>query len=127
MSKLAELRTKYGALIAEAKKLTPAEGAEMNKETSDKINALLGQADEVKVQIEMLARVEAGGKFATQPTEPTAAHMGWRTAGPDEGAPAIDAKAFREFSIPVWGPYGIEQKSFRYFVPLNVQGKDYAS
>lgn len=121
---IAKLRTQYASLIAQAKALTPDDG-DMSAETAGKINAVLGQADSIKAQLDTLNRVADGEKFVNEPGDLKAAHHGWRPAGPDEGNAEIDVKAFREFSIPVLTPFGIEQKTFRYHVPLTVQAKGY--
>ena len=111
-----EVRTKYEAQLAEAKKLL-AEGK------SKEAEAALGKADELKAQLDMALRVQAGEVFLNEPAGVKAAHLGFREAGPDEGLPVVDAKAFREMEIVA--PWH-EKKTFRYNVPLAVQAKDYA-
>lgn len=124
---IAKLRTKYQSLISEATALAPKDGGELSKEANEKINGLLGQADEIKAQIDIANRLADGEKFANEPGPTQAAHLGWRPSGPGEGEAEVDLKAWREFEIPVMTPFGPEKKSFRYHVPLKVQGKGYTS
>lgn len=120
---LEELRKKYSALIAQARQLADQfKGKEMPKETATEIEGILGQADEVKAQIDLAERLEAGESFLSEPTGAKAASTTWRTAGPDEGNVPVDVKAWRE--IEILNPLG-ERKTLRYHVPIAVQAKDY--
>lgn len=104
------------------------------KDVSAQIDKLLGEADEIKAQIELFERVTEGEEFlAKSRTDgPQAAKLlNWRGAGPDEGTPPIDPKAWRELEIktvqvdPVLLVPFIATKKVRYHVPLAVQKKDY--
>lgn len=112
------------AKLAEAKRLRDSAGENMTAEISGKISALLGEFDELKVRADMLARLEDGDKFMTEPQDLKAAHNGWRETAPGEGDVPVDTKAHRSFEMKM--PWG-EVKTFRYNVPLAVQHKDYPS
>lgn len=123
---IATLRTQYADCLKAAKTLADSAGINpISKELGDQINSHLAKADEIKAQIEQLRRLEDGQRWLSEPDNPTAAPLGWRQAGPTEGDPAVDTKAFREFSLGVMTPRGIETKTFRYHVPLVVQTKGY--
>jgi HK97 family phage major capsid protein len=129
MANLGELRAKYGQLVTKAKAISDGHTAEdpLSQEQLDNIDGYLGKADELRVQIDALQRVEEGHQFANAGTGTTAAHLGWREAGPQEGAEPVDAKAWREVevkTIPTWGnPDGIV--TIRYNVPIAVEQKGY--
>jgi len=111
-----KLQEAYKAKLAEAKALA---GGDVTPEVSEKINGLLGQADELKVQIDMGNRLADAEGYAAQSMGTKAAHHGWREAGPDEGMPAVDYDSWREVKV---GP-----NTFRVNVPEAVTGKAYAS
>jgi HK97 family phage major capsid protein len=117
MLDIAKLRQDYAAKIAEAKALA---SGEMSAETSQKINALLGHADEIKSQIVLAGRLADSDAYANQPM-PQTAFGGFREAGPNEGDPDVDVKAWRSFKIST--PFG--EREYRYHVPLAVQKRGY--
>ncbi len=113
----AELRAQYSAQLAEAKRLL-GEGKAKDAE------AAMGKADELKAQLDLALKVEAGEKFLNEPSALKAAHLGFRDSAPDEGNPVVDVKAWRSLELKtVWG----EVKEIRYHVPLAVQEKGYGS
>jgi len=86
-----QLRSLYAAKLAEAKQVAAkwqGKEAEMPKETADQINALLGQADEIKLKLDLALKIAAGDAYLHEPRGAPAAHAGWRDAGPGEGLPA---------------------------------------
>jgi HK97 family phage major capsid protein len=120
---LTKLRQEYQAKLAEAE----AKRLEFNdgKAKSEEVDALLGQADVIKVKIDYAEKIAAGHEYLRGNDGPQAAQLAWRDvpAGKDEGMPAVDTKAWREIEVKdVLG----QTKSFRYFVPVVVQGKGYA-
>jgi len=128
MKTLEELKKAYAAKIAEAKKKTEVAGDQpLSKEAADEITALLGGADEIKVQIDHQERIQAADAYLDQPAGTKAAHHGWRPAGPGEGDPDVDVKAWHSFKIALLTPFGVEKKEIRYHVPMAVQMKGYAS
>lgn len=110
------LQEKYKGLLAEAKALTAA--GDVTPEVAEKANGLLGQADEVKVQIDLAKRIADGEAAAAEPMGTKAAHHGWREAGPDEGMPAVDYDSWRE--VKAGG------QTLRVHVPEAVTGKGYS-
>ena len=112
-----KLREAYNAKIAEAKGLTAA--GDVTPEIAEKVNGLLGQADELKVQIDMAARLSDAEAFAAEPMGTKAAHHGWRDAGPDEGMPDVDPQSWREVKVG--------NETMRIFVPEAVTARGYAS
>lgn len=127
---LEELTKAYASKIAEAKKLREewkGKELEIPQETANKIDALLGEADTIKVAIQREERLNAGDSFSHEPQNTKAAHHGWREAGPGEGDNPVDEKSFRSFEVGIMTPYGVEKKEFRYHVPLAVQAKNYNS
>lgn len=109
------LQEAYRAKIAEAKALS---AGDVTPEISEKINGLLGQADELKVNIDLARRMADAEGFAAQPMGTKAAHHGWREAGPDEGMPAVDGDSWRE--VKAGG------QTFRVQIPAAVAAKGYA-
>jgi len=124
MADVAKLRSRYAELIKEAKTLSEGHSNEdpLPKETLEKIDGLLGKADEIKIQIDLLGRVAAGTDFMEEGTGTVAANLGWRDAGPQEGVHPVDEKSWREIEVKVT-PF--ETKTIRYFVPLAVDKKGY--
>lgn len=121
---LEELRRKYGLLIGQARSLADQfQGKEMPKETAGQIENLLGQADEVKAQIDLAERIAAGERFTNAPVDIKAANATWRETLTPEGSAPVDVKAWRETEIV--NPLG-ERKALRFHVPLAVQAKGYA-
>ena len=121
---LEKLQQLYAAKINEAKKLAEAwkgKEAEVPTEVATQIDGLLGQADEVKVKIDLAQRLADGNAFINEPGGTKAAHLGWREAGPSEGMPAVDPHAWRKMEVDT--PAG--KKELRYLVPLAVQAKGY--
>ena len=119
-----ELMAKAAAKLTEAKAIRDSAGDGVSAEQAAKITGLMKEFDELKVQADLMTRMEDGEKFMSEPTELKAAHHGWRESAPGEGDTPIDVKAAREFELKM--PWG-ESKTVRYHVPLAVQGKGYAS
>ena len=111
-----KLQEAYKAKLAEAKTLA---GGDVTPEVSEKINGLLGQADELKVQIDLANRMADAEGFAAQSMGTKAAHHGWRESGPDEGMPVVDSDAWREVKVG--------NQTYRVNIPEAVTGKGYAS
>ncbi len=111
-----KLQTAYNEKIAEAKKLTG--DGNVTPEVAEKVNGLLGQADELKVQIDMARRIADAEGYAAEPMGTKAAHHGWRKAGPDEGMPEVDPSSWREVKMP-------NGEAMRVFIPEAVTAKDY--
>lgn len=121
MKTIEELKAEYKGLLAEAKTLL---GAGSVAEATAK----MGSADEVKAQIDIAEKLQAGESYLSAPAGTKAAHMGgYRDAMPGEGEAPVDAKAWRSFEIGVITPFGMEKKEFRFNVPLSVQKKGYGS
>lgn len=122
---LARLTQAYTAKLAEARKARAAwEGkeTEMPQEQMDAINAILGEADTIKAQIEQEQAIQAGESFAMEPAGTKAAHLGFRPAGPGEGDVEVDRKAWRqEEIITATG----KKLTVRYHVPVAVEQKGY--
>ena len=121
---ITQLRNAYAAKIAEARGIAAkwaGKEHEMPKADADQINAILGQADDIKVKMDMGLRLEAGDTFVNAPVGTKAAHMGWREAGPTEGDAAIDPDAWRSLKVRTMAG----DQEIRYHVPLAVQGKNY--
>lgn len=111
-----KLQEAYRAKLAEAKALTV--GGDVTPEIAEKANGLLGQADEIKVQIDLAKRLADGEAAAAEPMGTKAAHHGWRKAGPDEGMPEVDPSSWREVKMP-------NGETMRVFIPEAVTAKDY--
>lgn len=112
----------YKAKVDEAEALLKqydAEAGEMPADVAEKITALLGESDALKVNIDMAKRVGDAVASAAEPMGTKAAHMGWRQAGPDEGMPDYDSKAYREVKVG--------DRDVRVYIPEVVRQKDYAS
>src|SRR5690606_15987777 len=90
---------------------------DVTPEVAEKVNGLLGQADELKVQIDMAVRMADAEAFAAEPMGTKAAHHGWREAGPDEGMPDVDPQSWREVKVG--------NETMRVFIPEVVTAKDY--
>lgn len=121
-----KLKTQYATLISQAKsKAGEFTDGPISKEAGVEIDRLLGQADELKAQIELAGRLAGAHAYANEPVGPQAAHLGWREAGPTEGETPVDLKAWREVEVPQLTRHGIEAKKIRYHVPLAVQRKGY--
>lgn len=118
---LKKLREQYAAKMAEAKSKL-AEVNEKKAKPSD-VDAILGQADEIKVKIDLIEKMIAGDAYLDGSDGPKAAHLGWRDSGPEEGISAVDSKAWRETEIE--NAFGRKVK-IRFQVPLAVQPKGYA-
>ncbi|HEY1409580.1 MAG TPA: phage major capsid protein [Promineifilum sp.] len=122
-----KLREAYNAKIAEAKQLTA--GGDVTPEVAEKVNGLLGQADELKVQIDMALRMADAEAFAAEPAGTKAAHHGWRQAGPDEGMPVVDYDSWREvkagaMTLRVYIPEAVTTKGYdRAFEAYMRKGK----
>ena len=116
-----KLRNEYATKIAEAKTLAAkwqGKENEMPKADADAINGILGQADEIKVKLDLALKMQAGDDYLNAPAGTKAAHAGWREAGPTEGESTVDQKAWREVEV--------NGKAVRFNVPLAVQQKGYA-
>lgn len=121
---LEELRKKYGSLIGQARGLADQfQGKDIPKETAVQIEGILGQADEVKAQLDLAERIAAGERFTNSPVDIKAANATWRETFTPEGSAPVDVKAWRETEIV--NPLG-ERKALRFHVPLAVQAKGYA-
>lgn len=124
---MGQLRALYAQKVNEARALTDkwkGKEAEMPKEDIDRVNVLLGEADELKVKLDLAQRMGAAGAFLSEPAaEPQAAFHGFRETAPGEGEAVVDGKSWR--SVKVMTVAG--EREFRYNVPLSVQAKDYAS
>lgn len=118
------LVTQYKGLIAEAQKLSDQYvGKEMPPEASKQIDGFLGQADQVKVQIDNVDRITKGQEYLEQSQGSAALHHGWRASSPAEGDVVVDQKAWRELEVKT--PTG--EVKVRFNVPLAVQAKGYAA
>lgn len=126
MSKLADLRKQYAGLVSNAKAISNSSD-ELTPEQLSKIDGYLGQADQVKIQIDLLNRISSGDEFLNEGQGTVAAHNGWREAGPMEGAEVVDEKSWREVEVKTVptqaNPDGI--LTIRYHVPVAVDKKGY--
>lgn len=123
---IVQLRQRYNGLMSEAKALSEKhkkEDGTIPAEIVTQMTGLLGQADEVKVQIDLARRMTDNDAYSKESAGVKAAHHGWREAAPGEGDVPVDAKAWREVEIKtLWG----ETKTIRFHVPLAVQAPGYA-
>lgn len=122
------LMEQYQALISQASALAaPYKDGKtaIPAEISTQIDGLLGQADQLKVQIDLMGRLETGEQFLDGSDGLQAAHLGWRKSGPNEGDTPIDPQAWREIKVAIPGVHG--EKAIRFQVPLAVQVKGYTS
>ena len=120
---LSEIKKQISSLVSEAKAITAKESPTADELKT--VTTLLGKSDELKAQAQLLERVAESEKYGKEPMGTTAAHLGFREAGQDEGLPAIDSKSWRSLDVKVPGIYGPEIKSIRYHVPLAVEKKGY--
>lgn len=122
-----KLKSRYASLINEAKTKAAEFGDEpMPKEKADEITGLLGQADEIKAQIDAMQRISAGEAYLDEPAGTKAAHLGFRQSGPGEGDADVDEKAWRELEVKAGPHYNPIIRKVRYNVPVAVQKKGYS-
>jgi HK97 family phage major capsid protein len=115
-----KLQNAYKGKLTEARTLADQykdKPEDMTPEVMGQVNGLLGQADEIKVKIDMARQLADAEAVAAEPMGTKAAHHGWREAGPDEGMPAVDYQAWRE--VEAGG------QKLRVFVPEAVTQKGY--
>lgn len=117
-----KLVAQYKAKLAEAKVLAEQHKESMSKEIATQIDAILGQADEIKAQVDLAERMSKGDEYLNEPAGTQAAHVAWREAGPTEGNVEVDAKAWHEVEVKT--PFG--SKNFRFNLPVAVQRKGYS-
>lgn len=133
MDEIEELKRQYQEkVIAARAKANSFDAKSMPKEVSDEINAMLGEADQIKARLDLVERLNAGEQVLREPEGTKAAHLGWREAGPDEGNVDYDEKSWREVEYdsvrldPIYGmPMQIKQR-VRFNVPRAVEQKGYA-
>lgn len=122
---MGQLRKLYAEKLAAAKALAneyKGKEAEMSQEVIAKINTLLGEADELKVKLDLAQRMGDASAFLSEPAgEPKAAFHGFRESAPDEGNTPVDGKAWRSVKVATIGG----AKEIRFNVPLGVQRKEY--
>lgn len=117
-----KLQIAYKGKLAEARALTDQykeKPEDMTPEVMAQVNGLLGQADEIKVKLDMARQLADAEGLAAEPMGTKAAHHGWRDAGPDEGLPDVDAKSWREVKAG--------DQTLRVYIPEAVTAKGYAS
>lgn len=85
----------------------------------DEAQAEMGKADALWAQIELAQKLEEARKREAAPE----AALTWRPAIGNEGEVPFDSKAWREVTVST--PVG--EKKIRYYVPLAVERKGYAS
>jgi HK97 family phage major capsid protein len=120
---MSDLKTQYKAKLDEARAITAKyTNGSMPAEEAKKVEAILGSADELKVQIDLAGRLAAGDAYMSEPAGTLAAHHGWRDAGQDEGMAPVDAKSWREVEVKMaWG----ETRVYRFNIPAAVEKKGY--
>jgi HK97 family phage major capsid protein len=118
-----ELNKKHASLIAEAKALAGKENP--SPDDLAKVTELLGKADEAKALADTHKRIAEGEEYGEKAAGTTAAHLGFRQAGVNEGESPVDEKSWRSVDVMIPGHYGMEKKTIRYNVPLSVQKKGY--
>lgn len=119
-----KLQTAYRGKLADARKLTDQfkdKPEDMTPEVMGQVNALLGQADEIKVKLAMAQQLAGAEALAAEPMGTKAAHLGWRETGPEEGLADVDAQAFREVKVDG------RSEPIRVYIPEAVTAKGYAS
>lgn len=117
-----KLQTAYKGKLAEARALTDQfkeKPEDMPAEVMAQVTGLLGQADEIKVKLDMARQMADAEALAAEPMGTKAAHHGWREAGPDEGMPAVDYDSWREVKVG--------NQTMRVYIPEAVAQKGYAS
>jgi HK97 family phage major capsid protein len=123
---LTALAQAHASKISEAKKLAAQYAGkenEMPQEVMDKITGFLGEADGLKVKIDLGKRLIEGEEFSKKPDEGKSEGIfhGWRNAGPDEGKAEYDSKSWVEVEYD--SPRG--KKSHRVHTPICTQQKEY--
>jgi len=105
----------------------------MPEEISQKVDALLGQYDQYKAQLDLVNRSREADSFMNDPAyAPMTQPAEFRPAGPDEGNDVVDVKAWREIEVktvrkdPIFGMPVVDEVKIRYFVPIKVQKKGYS-
>lgn len=124
-NRLKELQGRHQQLIRDAEAKYNATDGNLTEQENESINALLGQADEIMAEIDMLQRMQRNRDYHEEPAGMQAAHLGWRDAGPDEGNFVVDSQSWREleFHSPITG----RTESLRYTVPTAIDRKGYDS
>jgi len=126
-----DLIARYQKCLSDAEAIMAAfEGKEMPKEKADEVNTLLGQSDQLKIQLDNIERLAAGREFLEDPNQ-SKASMSWRPAGPSEGEEEVDEKAWREVEIKTFAvdPLGMivpKTNTLRFNIPMRVNKKEYA-
>jgi HK97 family phage major capsid protein len=123
---LTKLAQAHATKINEAKALSaPFAGKEheMPQETMDKITGILGEADNLKVKIDLAKRMSDGEKFSKEPDEDKQGGIfhGWRDVGPNEGNAPYDEKSYVE--VKYMTAYG--EATHRVHTPICTQKKEY--
>lgn len=117
-----ELFLKYQAKLAEAQALVDAHKDGMPEDVAKKCQEIMGEADQLKAQAEMLKKLKEGKAYMEDPANPPKASASFRAAAPGEGDFPIDGKAWQETEVNT--PFG--KKIVRFNTPLVVQHKEYA-
>lgn len=122
------LNQQYAYLVKQAKKIIESsrdpESGLVPEAKMREAQTIIGQADEIKVQIDLSARLAEAEAFGEESQGTKAAHSGWREAIGDEGAPPVDIKSWREIKMKHPVVVG-EELTIRYIVPRAVEAKDY--
>ena len=80
---LAKLRAEYAAKVAEARAIGDkwkADPGKMPPEDRTAIEQALGKSDELKAQLDLGLRINAGESFMNDPANTPVAAAGWRDA-----------------------------------------------
>lgn len=122
------LNQKYAYLVKQAQSIMadnrdPETGLVPEAKMREAQN-LIGQADEIKVQLDLGKRLDEAEAFGEQSQGTQAARHGWREAIGDEGAPTVDIKSWRELKMKHPVIPG-DELVIRYIVPRAVEKKDY--
>jgi HK97 family phage major capsid protein len=116
-----KLQAAYRGKLAEARKLTDQfkdKPEEMTSEVMTQVNGLLGQADEIKVRIDLAQQLAGAEANAAEPVGTKAAHLGWRETGPEEGLADVDVQSWREVKVG-------NGDAIRVYIPEAVTAKGY--
>lgn len=104
----------------------------MPEEVSNQVNALYGEFDGFKAQLDLVNGQMTRDDFMNEPAAtPKTADVSWRQSGPGEGDEDIDEKSWRSFTVkqvrvdPIYGMPVVDDIEIRYHVPKKVQKKGY--
>lgn len=130
-----ELRKNMQAKIVEAGQIRDtwaAKGEPIPADEIARMEALLGESDVIRAQIDIQERLEKREGYLSESLGTQAAHLGWREAGPSEGLAPVDEQSWREVTVKTYvrdaltGMIVPEEKRVKFWVPEATAHRDYA-